>query len=451
NKEIAMEVLEHFGVVKSFYKAQGKNIIHYTGNIDTSDPIKELLYIGVTTVPVYSPSELTDIGKKFDEACLTFPEYLRSASNPSKNPDNQDLLYVLGGFGAYGNPASFHNMFVRDLRNRANQSVKNKLLKPLVTSYPDQKFAKKLKSQVLFDRMMNRPAMQEPTAEAWHRDIIEKSTGNIAPGDIIFGGWVNTSKHPQAFSYIPGSHLGVDLYSLKSGGFAEPGAIFDKSIGTVQKKIKNTEDEDEKEELKKNLKELRGKRKKLYELFKQFKSRTVVPPGHAIIFPQYILHEVVSKGVNHAVKRVFTGYRLTTSNELLMVDKKTRKPTLLNNVKTQSIMRLGGGMLPPVYSANHGMSFLRKKFFIYGSKNPKHGKKASPKNQIKETTITWSNKNFKDVCKINRPARNGKDAYQIVKRYMNSLEEMGLPLYPEYTKKELEIYYPQDLTDANFS
>ena len=31
NKEIAMEVLEHFGVVKSFYKAQGKNIIHYTG------------------------------------------------------------------------------------------------------------------------------------------------------------------------------------------------------------------------------------------------------------------------------------------------------------------------------------------------------------------------------------------------------------------------------------
>jgi len=330
----------------SFYKAQGKNIIHYTGNMDTSDPVKELLYIGVTTVPVYSPSELTDIGKKFDEACLTFPEYLRSASNPSKNPDNQDLLYVLGGFGAYGNPASFHNMFVRDLRNRANQSVKNKLLKPLVTSYPDQKFAKKLKSQVLFDRMMNRPAMQEPTAEAWHRDIIEKSTGNIAPGDIIFGGWVNTSKHPQAFSYIPGSHLGVDLYSLKSGGFAEPGAIFDKSIGTVQKKIKNSEDDDEKEKLKSELKELRGKRKKLYELFKQYKSRTVVPPGHAIIFPQYILHEVVSKGVNHAVKRVFTGYRLTTSNELLMVDKKTRKPTLLDNVKNQSIMRLGGGMLP---------------------------------------------------------------------------------------------------------
>ena len=113
-------------------------------------------------------------------------------------------------------------------------------------------------------------------------------------------------------------------------------------------------------------------------------------------------------------------------------------------------MRLGGGMLPPVYSANHGMSFLRKKFFIYGSKNPKHGKKANLKNQIKETTISWSNKNFKDVCKINRPARNGKDAYQIVKRYMNSLEEMGLPLYPEYTKKELEIYYPQDLTDASF-
>ena len=450
NKEIAMEVLDHFGVVKSFYKAQGKNIIHYTGNMDTSDPIKELLYIGVTTVPVYSQSELVDIGKKFDEACLSFPEYLRSPSDPSKNPEEQDLLYVLGGFGAYGNPASFHNMFVRNLRERANQSVTSKLLTPLISSYPDQKFAKELKSQVLFDRMMNRPAMQEPTAEAWHRDIIEKSTGNISPGDIIFGGWVNTSKHPQAFSYIPGSHLGVDLYSLKSGGFAEPGFIFDKAIGNVQKKIKGVEG-DEKAELKKELKELRGKRKKLYELFKQFKRRTVVPPGHAIIFPQYILHEVVSKGVNHAVKRVFTGYRLTTSNELLMVDKKTRKPTLMSNVANQSIMRLGGGMLPPVYSANHGMSFLRKKFFIFGSKNPQHGKKASAQDQIKETTISWSNKNFKEVCKINRPARNGNPPYQIVKRYMNSLKDMGLPLYPEYTPDELKIYYPQSLSKVNFS
>ena len=50
---------------------------------------------------------------------------------------------------------------------------------------------------------------------------------------------------------------------------------------------------------------------------------------------------------------------------------------------------------------------------------------------------------FKDVCEIDRPARNGKDAYRVAKRHMNSLEELGLPKYKEYSKKELKMYYPQ--------
>ncbi len=441
NKEVAMEVLEYFNVVKSFYKAQGKNIIHYTGNMDTSNPVNKLLYVGVTIFPVYSQNELDNVGKKFDKACLDFPEYIRSPSNPEKNSKNQDLLYVLGGFGAYGNPSSFHNLFVRDLRKRANKAIRKNVLNPLISTYPDPEFAKKLKSQVLFDRMMNRPAMQEPTAEAWHRDIIDKKIAEIKPGDIVFGGWVNTSKYPQKFSYIPGSHLGVDLYSLKSGGFAEPGFIFDKPIGQVQKKIKATDEEDEKEELKTELKELRSKRKKLYELFKKYKQQTIIPPGYGIAFPQYILHEVVSKGVNHPIKRVFTGYRLTTTNELLMVDMKTRKPTLLEDVKKQTIMRLGGGMLPPMYSSNHSSNFLRRPFLIFGSKNPKHGKKSN--DPIKQDLIEWSNINFKEVCKITRPTKAEKPSYQLVKRYMDSLKEMKLPLYPEYTSEELKMYYPQ--------
>jgi len=445
NKKIAMTALKHFNILETFFKAGGKDIIRYTNNLQLQNALENLLFVGVATVPVYQLSELDKLNSEFDAACHSFPEYARTSAN--KNKDGKDILYVLGGFAAFGNPASFHNTFVRKLRQKANTAVKKNLFSPLLESYPDPSYSKNVRSQVLFDRMMWRPPMQEPTAEAWHRDIMSKDIADVKPGDIIFGGWVNTSKQNQGFSFIPGSHLNVDLYKLKSGGFAEPGFIYDKPIDKTKKEIKTTNDIKKKDELKEKLKELRKKRKDLYELFKKYKTRAVVPPGHAIIFPQYVLHEVVSKGVNHDVKRVFTGYRLTTSKDLLIVDKKTRKPVLEENIKTQSIMRLGGGMRPPMYSANHGMSFLRKKFFIFGSKNPKHGKKAKPADQIKETTVSWSENTFKDVCIITRPSRNGKPAYKIVYRYMPSLKKLGLPMYPAYTEKEKQIYYPQLLLD----
>ncbi len=445
NKKIAMTALKHFGILETFFKAGGKDIIRYTNSLQLQNALENLLFVGVATVPVYQLSELDELNSEFDAACHSFPEYARTSAN--KNKAGKDILYVLGGFAAFGNPASFHNTFVRKLRQKANTAVKKNLFSPLLESYPDPDYSKNVRSQVLFDRMMWRPPMQEPTAEAWHRDIMSKDIADVKPGDIIFGGWVNTSKQNQGFSFIPGSHLNVDLYELKSGGFAEPGFIYDKPIDKTKKEIKMTKDSKKEAELKEKLKELRKKRKDLYELFKKYKTRAVVPPGHAIIFPQYVLHEVVSKGVNHDVKRVFTGYRLTTSKDLLIVDKKTRKPVLEENMKTQSIMRLGGGMRPPMYSANHGMSFLRKKFFIFGSKNPKHGKKAKAVDQIKETTVSWSENTFKDVCIITRPSRNGKPSYKIVYRYMPSLEKLGLPMYPDYTEKEKQIYYPQLLLD----
>ena len=113
---LAFKVLQHFNVIQTLIKAGGKNIISYTGNINTDDPIQKLLYNGVTTLPVYSESQLDKLVKDFDKTLLTFPEYKRHPSNPAKNIENEDLLYVLGGFAALGNPASFHNPFVRKLR-----------------------------------------------------------------------------------------------------------------------------------------------------------------------------------------------------------------------------------------------------------------------------------------------------------------------------------------------
>ena len=397
DKKIAMDILKHFGVVESFFNVDNKDVTRYTGNLQLKTPIDNLLFRGAAIIPIFPQEDIPELEKNFDEACLSFPEYLRDPSNLSLNPEKQSMLYVLGGFGALGNPASFHNPFVRSVRSVANTVIREELFTKIAKSYPDKDYGEKLRTQVLIDRMMLRPAMQEPVAEAWHRDIADKKVADIKKGDIIFGGWVNTSTQMQGFSFIPGSHLGVDQFSLKSGGFAEPGAMYDADIKKLKTKLKKASEND-KVDIKKEIKDLQTKRKKLYNDFKKFKSSQKVPPGHAIIFPQYVLHEVVSKGVKHPVKRLFTGYRLTTSSDLLFVDSKTRKPVLKQNLKNQSIMRLGGGMRPPMYSANHIMNWRKKSFYIFGSKNPQHGKKAGIKSQIKETLTQWSLNNFKKIC-----------------------------------------------------
>ena len=64
----------------------------------------------------------------------------------------------------------------------------------------------------------------------------------------------------------------------------------------------------------------------------------------------YIIHEVVATKAKHDMYRLFNGWRLTLSD----------KPLFDTNLimKNQSITQLGGGMFPPMYSANHGSCYL---------------------------------------------------------------------------------------------
>ena len=116
NKKIAMTALKHFGILETFFKAGGKDIIRYTNTLQLQNALENLLFVGVATVPVYQLSELDELNSEFDAACHSFPEYARTSAN--KNKDGKDILYVLGGFAAFGNPASFHNTFVRKLRQK---------------------------------------------------------------------------------------------------------------------------------------------------------------------------------------------------------------------------------------------------------------------------------------------------------------------------------------------
>ena len=110
NKDISFEILEHYKILETFYKANGKNIIRLVKNsVNMTSTLDNLLFKGIATIPIYKPDELDNVLREFNEACVLFPEYKRSTTNVNKNSENQDLLYVLGGFAAFGNPASFHN------------------------------------------------------------------------------------------------------------------------------------------------------------------------------------------------------------------------------------------------------------------------------------------------------------------------------------------------------
>ena len=175
-------------------------------------------------------------------------------------------MYVLGGFAALGNPASFHNPFVRNLRQIALKAVL-----PLFNKL-DRKGDVNL--EVLPDRMMYRSSGQVPVKETWHRDVMSTNTAmniqtGLQDGDEIYGGWINLDKKPQYLSCVPGSHLGVSLHNLKQG------------FVTIKKDY--------------------------IDEINKYKYAFPIPPGHMVVFPQYLIHEVVAKKLDYTSMRLFTG------------------------------------------------------------------------------------------------------------------------------------------------
>lgn len=372
NIKIAEIVLQHYGeLIKVSNSWVSKTKDNLTG-------FKSLKRLGVVTIPVIDPREIKDLRNKFMDTLRGFPEYNRNEKNPDLDGSGNNLVYVLGGFAALGNPASFHNDLVRYLRKKCRKAV-IPLFKELIDSYVDKKLRTETKLEMLFDRMMYRQKSQKPSAESWHRDVIPPHL--IQDKDELFGGWLNLDKDDQYFSCIPGSHLGMQQKELKEG------------FATIPK-----------EEIK---------------IVGAYRDRFRVPPGHMIVFPQYILHEVVNQESKKNMMRIFTGWRTTISNDYLHRDTKDK-------MKTQSVMRLPSGQEPSMYSKMHESMFRNRKF------------KPIPNNPHEVTTIEWSVNTFLEKLLI--LDRRGKF---IIPRNLTSLEEYNLPMYTPYTDEEMALYRPQ--------
>jgi len=378
NQEAAEIILIHFNEI-----IKVDEYIVYKGDYEISG-YQAFKRYGVITVPVVPVDEIEDYREQFKDTLRGFPEYSRHPTNIDKDSSNHELVYVLGGFAALGNPSSFHNKFARNLRLRAKEAVKP-LFKEFIDRIHDNEVKNDSKLEMLIDRMMYRFQSQKPSSESWHRDVVPEQRLNDS--DEVFGGWINLDTKDQYFSCIPGSHLGIAPKKLRSGFAAVP-----------KSKIK-----------------IVGKHKKKFKC----------PPGHVIIFPQYILHEVLAGTAKYTMMRLFTGWRITTANTSM-------HPNMMDLLRKQAIIPLGSGDKPAMYAANHGSFFLRKQFKPVS--NMPH----------KVNLIEWSKNTFKPETMVNKTGGDGRK-YTIVNRFLESLDDYGFPKYPEYSKEEADEYLPQKL------
>jgi hypothetical protein len=200
---------------------------------------------GWCVLPLFGPGETGAIRAAFWAALASFPEFLPAVRTGRMATDLQQHA-VQGGFGALGNPASFHNGFVREWRARALVAVvKQRAFAAVMAEHPAGVAAVRL--ETIVDRMMVRRPSKRATAESWHRDEAVRCLDD----DVVFGGWINFDPHPQILSAVPGSHRGVRGH----GGFAKLSAA--------------------------EAADARGRRQRL-----------VCPPGHLLIFNEKLMHEV---------------------------------------------------------------------------------------------------------------------------------------------------------------
>lgn len=209
----------------------------------------------------------------------------------TKTPKNG---YVLGAFGAFGNPASFHSKEIYVLR----YIIFNKLKNVFKNLDSDRKL------EMLFDRLAIRREGTTLGGETFHRDTcsIQDST------DQIYGGWINLdSEETQYFSCVPGTHL-----CKGRGGFEK-----------IEGKYKDT------------------------------KVKIAVKPKNIIIFNQNIIHEIFSQKIKKTNIRLYLGWRHTYSDVPLLNDSKEPQKNINVILRDQIVPVLPSGDIPYMYSKQH--------------------------------------------------------------------------------------------------
>ena len=364
-------------------------VIVYIGDPTGLSELNQLYRTGVVAIPILNEEELLVEQRGYLETLRQFPEYKRHPDNPDLTPNGEQLIYVLGKFAALGNPASFHSLWVRRLRLKAYRVVRERILLPLIKSRLAHRFANGF-TEMLCDRLMHRLPGQAPEAESFHRDVIPSEF--IDESDEIFGGWINLDSTDQKFSAVRGSHLGVSLHSLRPGFARVPSEQI--------------------------------------PLVKPYATKSngpfgpiLCPPGHMIVFPQYIVHQVMGIPAPHIMKRLFTGWRMCTTPDTL-------HPGKIPRLQAQAIMPLPSNQLPPMFSQHHGSAWMNREFHPIARNDP-----------IEYSTGGWLRETLKEtLLHPNLRSLRFLDSLQYYEA--NSTAEDDIRMYLPYSQEELACYVP---------
>lgn len=320
---------------------------------------------------------------------------------------------VLGAFGAYGNPSSFHHPGIRNFRHNSW----NYLIQFFERAFPNHWI------QCLADRFSTRLDEEMLNAESWHRDCSYVYTPQTT---ALFGGWANLDRdRSQFFSCVIKSHM---VTPPPSTGFV--------AFTTAESaNFKNSPN---------------------YRLIE-------IPPGYAIIFNEFLIHEVLQKNAiairkgpetarnshqldpgrlrewNYATShRMYQKFAISTTPQHIF------GPELFQMLRRQaplplSIDKFGILEIPPMYSANHATSLI------------KYGK-------IDELTSTIKPQFYNGTFRLNEFLRdahlNGKEHNQKrtaercavahpewVQKLLPSLQLTQMK-FPEYTEIEVAMFRP---------
>jgi hypothetical protein len=376
---------------------------------------EDLATLGVVVFPIMREDERSIWEQEMWDAIDEFPEYKTKGRNAQR---------VLGGFGAFGNPSSFHHPTIRSFR-----SIFKKCVTPLLEDYADGMLGGSdgINLESMFDRICVRyEPFQRPGAEGWHRDIYDSGQyklrdlpatlpvgNNGIQEDIIFGGWTNFDHRTQHFVCLLGTHNHQQL----SGhlGFA----AFDES------EIRSNRFH---ERLSLQASQVFGASITTNDL-----GEVIVPPGSSILFTQRIIHCVKSgKQPDTPALRLFHGLRLTKETiPLIPID---------HVIQNGGVPRIPSGQEAAMFSKNHYSQFSKPG----GSR-----------------WRDWGGETFKDVCLFERRtgaytykvpgSKDNRNPYANVNRKMPSLSEMGLMSDKfTYTQSDVNVLLPQPLSASRF-
>jgi len=277
---------------------------------------------GVALIQIFDQDELKRLSPDIIEMINDSPAFkqeIQTLNDFNFKGDDRNT-HVMGGFGAWGNPTSFHYPTMQNIRMACYFNTLPFMSQFESFNKSDRQFCS------IIDRFCVRVKNASLSSESEHRDTspLGKKT------DTIFGGWVNLSATniSQHFSCYLGTHFETAQMSDKDfkQSLREESGFNTLKLSKAQRSILRTH-----------------------------LSRVTIPAGYMILFHQNILHIVDGGKIKTTSPRLFTGWYLTHGQDALYPN---GTAGLMNDIERGAPMVLKSNQTPPMHAKLHKVNYI---------------------------------------------------------------------------------------------